>query len=97
MKANRLILTILMMTCCLLLQAGCEEETTAPRQELSADWFRQFDQIQQSSSPITTPRSRFQGRAPKLEFEKLEHDFGNVGPGTNNLCEFRFTNAGNGT
>ena len=25
------------------------------------------------------------------------HDFGNVGPGTNNLCEFRFTNAGNDT
>jgi hypothetical protein len=97
MKANRLILTILMMTCCLLLQAGCEEETTAPRQELSADWFQQFDQIQQSGTPTTTTRTRFQRRAPKIEFEKLEHDFGSVGPGTNNLCEFRFTNAGNST
>jgi len=51
-----------------------------------------------SSSPITTtPRRQFQRRAPKLEFEKLEYDFGSVGPGTNNLCEFRFTNTGNST
>jgi len=67
----------------------------APRQELSADWFRQFNQIQPSGSPTTTTRRRFQKRSPKIEFEKLEHDFGYVGPGTNNLCEFRFTNAGN--
>ena len=95
MKPNRVISTILIMTCCLLLQAGCEEETMAPRQELSADWFQQFNQIQRSNSPTTTTRTRFQRRTPKIEFEKLEHDFGYVGPGTNNLCEFRFTNTGN--
>lgn len=27
----------------------------------------------------------------------MVHDFGNVGPGTNNLCEFTFTNTGNST
>jgi len=27
----------------------------------------------------------------------MVHDFGDVGPQTNNLCEFRFTNAGNST
>lgn len=97
MKPNRLILTILIMTCCLLLQAGCEEETMAPRQGLSSDWFQQFQQIQQPSRPTTTTRTRFQRKAPKIEFEQVVHDFGNVGPGTNNLCEFRFTNAGNGT
>ena len=96
MKANRLILTILMMTCCLLLQAGCEEKTMAP-QQLSADWFQQFNQIKPSGTPTATTRTRFQRRAPKIEFEKLEHDFGSVGPGTKNLCEFRFTNAGNST
>jgi hypothetical protein len=70
----------------------------SPRQQLSSDFFRQFDHIQQSSRPIaatrTTTRTR---RAPKIEFEKMVHDFGNVGPGTSNLCEFKFTNAGNGT
>lgn len=99
MKPNRLILAIVILTCCLLLQTGCEEDTMAPRQELSSDFFQQFNQIQQSSRPaaITPPTTRTRRTAPKIEFEKVEHDFGNVGPGTNNLCEFRFTNAGNGT
>jgi hypothetical protein len=71
----------------------------APRQELSSDWFQQFNQIKQSSRPAATTRSTASSRrtAPKIEFEKVVHDFGNVGPGTNNLCEFRFTNAGNST
>lgn len=97
MKPNRLILTILMMIGCLLIQAGCEEETAAPQQELSADWFMQFQQLQQANPPTTTTSTRFQSKSPKIDFEKEEHDFGNVGPGTNNLCEFRFTNTGNGT
>ena len=87
------------MTCCLLLQTGCEEEAMAPRQELSANWFRQFNQLQQSSQPTVTthPTTRTRRASPKIEFEKVVHDFGNVGPGTNNLCEFKFTNAGNST
>jgi len=87
------------MTCCLLLQAGCEDEAMAPRQGLSSDWFQQFNQLQQPSKPTTTTRSTTRTRrtAPKIEFEKVVHDFGNVGPGTNNLCEFRFTNTGNST
>jgi hypothetical protein len=97
MKPHWLILTIFMMICCLLLQAGCEEESMAPQQQLSADWFQQFDQMRQTSQPTTTTRTRFQRKSPKIEFEKVEHDFGNVGPGTNNLCEFKFTNTGNGT
>ena len=99
MKPKRLIFTILIMICCLFLQAGCEEEATAPQQQLSADWFRQFNRIQQSGQPTTTTRSTSRTRraAPKIEFEKVVHDFGNVGPGTNNLCEFKFTNAGNST
>jgi len=103
MKQNRVIFAILMLTCCLLLQAGCEEDTMAPRQELSSDFFRQFNQIQRSSRPVATTRtttrttSRTRKTAPKIEFEKVVHDFGNVGPRTNNLCEFKFTNTGNGT
>jgi len=87
------------MTCCLLLQAGCEEEAMAPRQGLSSDWFQQFNQLQQSSKPTVPTRSTTRNKrtAPKIEFEKVVHNFGNVGPGTSNLCEFKFTNAGNST
>ena len=98
MKANRLILAILILTYCLLLQAGCEEDTMTPRQELSTDFFRQFQQIQRPSrSAATTRTTRTRRTTPKIEFENVVHDFGNVGPGSNNLCEFRFTNTGNST
>ncbi len=103
MKLNRLILNILITTCFLLLHAGCEEQTMAPQQTLSDDWFRQFNQMQRAGSPSTITRTRiptptrFQKRAPKIEFETVEHNFGHVGPETNNLCEFRFTNTGNST
>ena len=74
----------------------------APRQELSSDFFQQFNQIQQSSRPAATtrpttrPTTRSGRTSPKIEFENVVHDFGNVGPGTNNFCEFKFTNTGNG-
>jgi limonene-1,2-epoxide hydrolase len=32
--------------------------------------------------------------APEITFEKLVHDFGEIGPGTKNICEFKFTNTG---
>lgn len=31
---------------------------------------------------------------PEITFEKLVHDFGEVGTGTKNICEFKFTNTG---
>ena len=33
---------------------------------------------------------------PKISFEKTVYDLGDVGPGTKNECEFRFTNTGRG-
>lgn len=31
---------------------------------------------------------------PRIKFEKVVYDFGKVGPGTKNTCEFKFTNVG---
>ncbi len=90
MRLDRLTSIILVVTCGLLLQAGCEEQATAPRQ-LSSDWFQQF---QQPIRPAATPRASIS--SPRIAFEKMVHDFGDVGPATSNLCEFRFTNTGNG-
>jgi len=33
---------------------------------------------------------------PSISFEKTVFDLGDVGPGTKNECEFRFTNTGRG-
>ena len=85
MKPSRLILTVLVMGCILLLQVGCEEQTKRPR-ELNPNWF------QQQTWAVMGPSARVS--VPRIVFEKVIHDFGNVGPGTNQLCEFRFTNTG---
>ena len=87
MKPNKLTLTVLVVGCVLLLQAGCEEEAMAPR-ELSPDWFKQ-----QTWAAITPRAAK---AVPGIRFEKVTHNFGDVGPGTNHLCEFRFTNTGDG-
>ncbi len=87
MKPNKLTLTVLVVGCVLLLQAGCEEEAMAPR-ELNPDWFKQ------QTWAAMTPRAA--KVVPRITFEKVTHNFGDVGPGTNHLCEFRFTNSGNG-
>lgn len=34
-------------------------------------------------------------KGPRITFEKLAHDFGEISPGTKNPCEFKFTNTGN--
>jgi len=87
MKPNKLTLTVLAVGCVLFLQAGCEEEAMAPR-ELSPDWFKQ------QTWAAMTPRAA--KAVPRIRFEKVTHNFGDVGPGTNHLCEFRFTNTGDG-
>lgn len=44
--------------------------------------------------PVARPQPS-RSRA-KIRFEKVVHDFGEIGPGTRNSCEFRFTNTGIG-
>jgi len=91
MKPTQLILTVFVMVCVLLLQAGCEEEAMAPR-ELGSDWFKQ----QTQAAMTRTPRAAKSLSLSRITFEKVTHNFGDVGPGTNHFCEFRFTNTGNG-
>ncbi|MFZ2146696.1 MAG: DUF1573 domain-containing protein [Sedimentisphaerales bacterium] len=87
MKPNQLTFIVLVVGCFLLLQAGCEEEAMAPR-ELGSDWFQQQTQMAMPPS--------FAKSLSRITFEKVIHNFGDVGPGTNHFCEFRFTNTGEG-
>jgi hypothetical protein len=87
MKPNRLILAVLIAGCGLFSQTGCEEQAMAPRRS-NSDWFRQ-----QTWGAMAPAANR---ATPRIAFEKITHDFGKIGPGTNNLCEFKFTNTGNG-
>jgi hypothetical protein len=101
MKPNRLILSVLTIvatSCVLFLQTGCEEEAMKPR-TLNPDWFKQqtWAAINQQAPQQTFQQSpqRMVKAAPVITFEKVTHNFGEVGPGTDHLCEFRFTNTGN--
>jgi len=101
MKPNRLtlsVLTIFVTVCVLLLQAGCEEEAMQPR-TLNPDWFKQqtWAAINQQApqQALQQAPQRMVTAGPGIAFEKVTHNFGDVGPGTNQLCEFRFTNTGN--
>lgn len=100
MKQNRLtlaVLNILVMVCILFLQAGCEEENMTP-QTLNPEWFNQQRWAainQQAPQRMVATAPRVKG-VPRIEFEKVTHNFGSVGPGTQHICEFRFTNTGNG-
>jgi len=45
---------------------------------------------------VETVTARSGANAPAIRFDKLVHDFGEVGPGSNNICEFGFSNVGDG-
>lgn len=100
MRPNRLILTVLnifLMNCVLFSQVGCEEETMQPR-GLNPDWFKQqtWAAINQQAPQRMVTAAPTITSTPRIEFEKVIHNFGDVGPGTKHLCEFRFTNTGDG-
>jgi len=91
MKPNWLILAVLIAGCGLLSQTGCEEQAMAPRRS-NSDWF------EQQTWGVMTPSANTiaHQRTPRISFEKVIHDFGKIGQGTNHLCEFKFANTGNG-
>lgn len=93
MTPKQLTVTVVVVTCGLLLHAGCQEEVAAP-QQLHPYWFQQFQQParQQPTRPATV--SAMNQKAPTITFEKMVHDFGDVGPQTRHYCEFNFTNTG---
>ena len=45
---------------------------------------------------VETVTAKAGANAPAIRFDKLVHDFGEVGPGSNNICEFGFSNVGDG-
>ncbi|MBN1805011.1 MAG: DUF1573 domain-containing protein [Sedimentisphaerales bacterium] len=99
MKPNRLIVIVLtiFLCCFLFLQTGCEEENMSPG-VLNPNWFQQqqWAALNQQAPQRMVATAQPVREEPRIEFEKITHDFGDVGPGSKHICEFRFTNTGNG-
>ena len=90
MRRNYLILTVLIAACALLLQIGLQKQAVAAEEskpELTAP-----EPATPPAKAETAPEAN--KPAPKIKFEKVVHDFGKITPGTKNVCEFKFTNAG---
>lgn len=95
MKRNCLILTVVVSSI-LLLQIGCQKQTDLaeePKTTVVEPKLVAPPPTPPEKPQITEPEPP--KNAPKITFEKVIHDFGQVGPGTRNVCEFKFTNAGN--
>jgi hypothetical protein len=91
MKHNSVILTIFIAAFALLQQARCQEQAKAepkPETKLTAP--------EAAVVPIQAENNlKTDNAVPKITVEQLIHDFGKVGPGTKNICEFKFSNTGN--
>ena len=90
MKSDWLTLTVVVVSCSLLLQTGCEEEAMVeqgPQPALTPP----EPTVVPPEAQTTLPPGKLGAR---ITFEKVIHDFGSVGPETQNVCEFRFTNTG---
>ena len=93
MNRNCLILAAFAVGCLLLLQIGCQEELKVPEESkivLSVPNEPAIGPVKTKTVPEANEP------APKITFEKIIHDFGEVGPRTSRSCEFKFTNTGDG-
>jgi len=93
MNRNCLILAAFVVGCLLLLQAGCQKEAKAPEESKTVLTVPNELAIGPVKTKIVPGSSE---PAPKITFEKVIHDFGEIGPRTSNSCEFKFRNTGDG-
>ena len=92
MRRNSLFSILLVVACVLFLQIACQEQAkmaegptsgpTKPDESVAGPPAR-VEAVAESDKP-----------SPKIMFEKVVHDFGQIGPGTKHTGEFKFTNTG---
>jgi len=91
MKRNYLVLT-LVFSSVLLLQLGCQEQVKVAEKPTPAVPKEAVIGSTQKVKAVPRPDKS----SPKITFEKLVYDFGQIGPSKKNYGEFRFTNTGDG-
>lgn len=105
MERNWLILTIFVIGGILLFEFGCQElaepmtepvVAAAPNEPAVVTAKAQEPEKPAPRVVETKPPPDVNALAPIIRFDKVIHDFGEVGPGSSNICEFGFTNAGEG-
>ena len=102
MRRSFIILVISVFGVLMFLQVGCEqqgketqtlkvEEPKEKEQPLKAEEPKEKEAVKKTAEVKVT------GSKPQIEFEGLIHDFGKVGPSSQNIYGFKFSNIGNET
>ncbi len=104
MKRHSLAIMALIGACFLFLQAGCQDKPSASDSSSTAveasvaEPAAVAEQSPQSPAPAEkAPAAKALppgAKGPRITFEKVVHDFGDIAPGSKNMCEFNFTNTG---
>jgi len=81
MKRKCLVLALLLISCVLFLQTGCQNQAKPANEALTAQ--KKFEAAAESDKSL-----------PKITFENLAYDFGDVGPNRKNTGQIKFTNTG---
>lgn len=93
MKRCGQICTIFVAGCILLLAVGCNEQAKEPAPPIT--------NVTRHDGPNTPVEANGvveeDKKRPRIEFEKVVHDFGAVDPDSTHRCEFRFKNVGDST
>jgi len=79
----------------LFLQTGCQEQA-GPSDKSKATLATPDSQAGQEKATTTRKKTPAGKGVPKIKLDKLEHDFGDVGPNTKQTGEFKITNTGKG-
>jgi len=101
MKRNYSVLT-LVFSSVLLLQLGCQEQVkVAEKPTPAASLLRSKTAGAPDAAVVSPPQKakaapRPDKSSPKITFEKVVYDFGQIGPSTKHYGEFKFTNTGEG-
>jgi len=87
MKRDYSFIICLIVSLALLVQSGCQNQAKSPAGPLTetGEPRQEAKAAAQSDKP-----------SPKITFETMGHDFGEVGPNVDNVGEIEFTNAGEG-
>ncbi len=86
----RMLSLIIAVSCALLLQTSCQKNAAETRKQAA------IAPLSQTEKPESAKQTKGE-IGPRIFFEKTIHDFGTVGPGSKNTCEFAFSNTGNDT
>jgi len=94
MRRNQSVLTFASVNIIFLLAIGCQQSAIAQSAKNTAESPIKEIQAPESTAISPKPAPVAKNLSPRISFEKTVCDLGDVGQGTKNTCEFKFTNTG---